>query len=133
MTPQTPQNYLGQQQIMAPVEVQPGVFLVYNPAIQGYSYVMDNSMQQQYQTSMSPAQQQQQFSPPTPSVQISPPATERSTPSNVRSFSPPKKAPSPPSTLEHVEPLPPPSANAFRRGHKTVSYTHLTLPTKRIV
>ncbi|KAK4557079.1 hypothetical protein LTR86_006060 [Recurvomyces mirabilis] len=123
MTPHTPQSYLGQQQIMAPVEVQPGVFLVYNPAIQGYSYVMDNSMQQQYQTSMSPAQQQQAsaFSPPTPSVQISPPATERSTPSNVRSFSPPKKAPTPPSTLEHVEPLPPPSANAFRRGHKKAS------------
>ncbi|KAK5116936.1 hypothetical protein LTR62_006657 [Meristemomyces frigidus] len=123
MTPQTPQNYYQQQQIMAPVEVQPRVFLVYNPAIQGYTYIMNNGVQQQMQTSMSPHQQHQVsvFSPPTPSVQISPPATESSTPANTRSFTPPKKAPSPPSVLEHVEPLPPPSANAFRRGHKKAS------------
>ena len=34
---------------------------------------------------------------------------------NSRSISPPKKSPSPPAD---VTPLPPPSANAFRRGHK---------------
>jgi len=125
MTPQHPQNYYGQQQMQSPIEVpgQPGVYLVYNPAIQGYSYAYDKSVQQQVQTSMSPVQQAQvaafsppKYEPPTPSVQVSPPATERSTPTNVRSFTPPKKAPSPPSQ-EPVEPLPPPSANAFRRGH----------------
>ncbi|TKA69177.1 hypothetical protein B0A55_09581 [Friedmanniomyces simplex] len=128
ITPQTPQNYYGQQQMMSPMEVQPGVYLVYNPAIQGYSYVVDQNVQQQMQNSMSPVQHGQasafsppKYEPPTPTVQVSPPATERSTSANVRSFTPPKKAPSPPSTLEHVEPLPPPSATAFRRGHKKAS------------
>ncbi|KAI7524137.1 hypothetical protein KC331_g18264, partial [Hortaea werneckii] len=117
----------GQQQIQSPVEVpgQPGLYLVYNPAIQGYTYAYDQSAQQQPQASMSPAQQAQYsaFSPPkyespTPSVQISPPGTERSTPANGRSFTPPKKASPPPASQQPVEPLPPPSANAFRRGHK---------------
>lgn len=129
MTPQTPQDYYGQHQVQAPMEVpgQPGVYLVYNPAIQGYSYVIDQNAQQQAQTSMSPVQQNQSaFSPPkydapTPSFNVTPPPTERSTPSNTRSFTPPKKAPSPPAALEHVEPLPPPSATAFRRGHKKAS------------
>lgn len=127
MTPQTPQNYYGQQQMQSPIEVpgQPGVYLVYNPAMQGYVYAYDQGMQQ---TTMSPVQQAQasafspaQYEPPTPSLQISPPATERSTPTNVRSFTPPKKAQTPPSVVEHVEPLPPPSATAFRRGHKKAS------------
>lgn len=128
MTPQTPQNYYGQQQIMSPVEVQPGVYLMFNPATQNYNYVLDPAVQQQYQNAISPAQANQQSAfalprqePPTPTVQISPPPTERSTPTNARSFTPPKKGPSPPSTLEHVEPLPPPSVNAFRRGHKKAS------------
>jgi len=122
MTPMTPQNLYGQQQpIQSPIEVQPGVYLVYNPATQGYNYVLDQGVMQQ--TPLSPLQQngppafsQTQYEQPTPSFQLSPPAIERSTPTNGRSFTPPKKAPSPPSN-EHVEPLPPPSANAFRRGH----------------
>ncbi|KAK3722437.1 hypothetical protein LTR37_002429 [Vermiconidia calcicola] len=124
MTPQTPQNMYGQQQIQSPIEVpgQPGVYLVYNPAIQGYSYAMDPNMQQQ--TSMSPAQQTQawnsprSFQPPTPTVSVTPPA-ELSNPMNARSFSPPKHTPSPPAAVEHVEPLPPPSSTAFRRGHQS--------------
>ncbi|KAK0904373.1 hypothetical protein LTR91_012732 [Friedmanniomyces endolithicus] len=134
MTPQTPQNYYGQQQMMSPVEVQPGVYLVYNPAIQGYSYVVDQNVQQQMQNTMSPGQygQASAFSqfrnePPTPTVQVSPPAIERSTPANMRSFSPPKKTATPPSTLEHVEPLPPPSSTAFRRGHKKASSLAINL------
>lgn len=123
MMSQTPQNYYAQQQMQSPIEVpgQPGVYLVYNPAAQGYTYAYDQSVQQQAQMSISPAQQTQAsaFSPPTPSVQVSPPATDRFTPTNGRSFTPPKKAPSPPQ--ESVEPLPPPSANAFRRGHKKAS------------
>lgn len=60
-------------------------------------------------------QQQQQFHQQgTPRVQVSPP------PENQQSFrtnSPPKRYDSP----SDVTPLPPPSANAFRRGHKKSS------------
>lgn len=122
MTPMTPAHLYGQQQqIQSPIEVQTGVYLVYNPVTHGYNYVLDQNVTQQ--TPLSPVQQSgsSAFShvpheQPTPSFQLSPPSTERSTPTNGRSFTPPKKAPSP-SSNEHVEPLPPPSANAFRRGH----------------
>ncbi|KAI0473217.1 hypothetical protein GGR56DRAFT_667404 [Xylariaceae sp. FL0804] len=48
----------------------------------------------------------------TPRVQVSPPPMDNSTPPARRTSSPPKKP-----EVEPV-PLPPPSANAFRRGHK---------------
>ncbi|KAF5662173.1 hypothetical protein FHETE_8063 [Fusarium heterosporum] len=51
----------------------------------------------------------------TPSVQVSPPV--ESQPFSFRSNSPPKRYESP----TDVAPLPPPSANAFRRGHKKAS------------
>lgn len=126
MTAQTPQGFYGQQQqqqIQSPIEVpgQPGVYLVYNPAIQGYSYAIDQNFQQAQQT-MSPAQYASAKSEsPAQAFGLTPPATERSTPTNTRSFTPPKKSASPPSTLDNVEPLPPPSATAFRRGHKKAS------------
>ncbi|KAH7011395.1 hypothetical protein EDB80DRAFT_876057 [Ilyonectria destructans] len=56
--------------------------------------------------------QQQQQQQATPSVQVSPPAETQ--PFSFRSNSPPKRYESP----SEVTPLPPPSANAFRRGHK---------------
>lgn len=126
MTPQTPQGmYGGNLQMQTPIETQqPGVYLVYNPAIQAYSYVIDQSVQQQ--NIMSPVQQSQNsgfhqaqsFQPPTPTVSVTPPANETPNPmGGMRSWSPPKHTPSPPSGLDHVEPLPPPSSNAFRRGH----------------
>lgn len=124
------QQFYGQSHVQPPVEVpgQPGVYLVFNPQIQGYQYVVDQAAQQQAQMSLSPVYQQQvgpfssqQRESPAPSFNITPPGTERSTPINGRSFTPPKKAPSPASTSEHVEPLPPPSATAFRRGHKKAS------------
>jgi hypothetical protein len=124
MTPQTPQSIYGAQQIQSPIEVQPGVYLVYNPAIQGYSYAIDPSIQQQ--TLTSPVQQPsygmsfnspQHNQPPTPRVSVTPPANDTPNPMSARSFSPPKNTPSPPASLDHVEPLPPPSNNAFRRGH----------------
>ncbi|KAI1371129.1 hypothetical protein F4677DRAFT_457357 [Hypoxylon crocopeplum] len=52
----------------------------------------------------------------TPRVQVSPPPVENSPPT-FRTTSPPKKVES---TAEPM-PLPPPSANAFRRGHKKSS------------
>jgi hypothetical protein len=59
--------------------------------------------------------QQQQQQQNTPSVQVSPPA--ESQPFSFRSNSPPKRYDSP----TEVTPLPPPSVNAFRRGHKKAS------------
>lgn len=130
MTPQTPQAFFGQPQqqlLQSPIEVQPGVYIVYNPATQGYNYAYDQNAAFQMQNVISPSQQTQMptgcgsTTPPTPSVSISPPPAENVQPLNTRSISPPKKAPSPPSLLDQVTPLPPPSATAFRRGHKKAS------------
>lgn len=120
MTPQTPQNMYAQQV----QEVQPGVYLVFNPLNGSYNYVLDQSVQQQAQQTISPSYHTQapafsntqpHFEPPTPSFSVSPPPAEK-----TRSFTPPKNSASPLSN-EPVEPLPPPSATAFRRGHKKVS------------
>ena len=128
MTPQTPHGLYGNQQIQSPIEVQPGVYLVFNPATQGYNYVLDQNLQQQL-NSMSPVQQANQagyWQPPTPTVSVTPP-TELSNPMNYRSYSPPKNTPSPPTDLDTVEPLPPPSSNAFRRGHSHKKSSSLTI------
>jgi hypothetical protein len=130
---QMPQvNAYGQQrahQQQSPIEVpgQPGLYLVYNPMTGQYQYAVDNNAQ----SPMSPVTQNQSgfFGVDTPQKQqqpvfraeISPPPTERPTPTGSRSITPPKKTSSPASSLAHVEPLPPPSANAFRRGHKKAS------------
>lgn len=138
MTPLTPQNGVyGQQQQKAqsPMEIpgQPGLFAVYNPMTGQYQYVTDNSVAQQQtpQTQSSNAGMQNyngmmetpsKYSQTPPfRAEISPPPTERATPNTSRSITPPKKTTSPASNLAHVEPLPPPSANAFRRGHKKAS------------
>ncbi|KEQ81592.1 hypothetical protein M438DRAFT_279331 [Aureobasidium pullulans EXF-150] len=131
--PMSPQvNAYGQQQQQraqhSPIEVpgQPGLYLVYNPMTGQYQYAVDNNAQ----SPMSPVSQNQTgfFNVDTPQKQqpvfraeISPPPTERPTPTGSRSITPPKKTSSPASSLAHVEPLPPPSANAFRRGHKKAS------------
>lgn len=133
MAPQ-PALYGQAQQNQAPIEVpgQPGVYLVLNPMTGQYQYAVDNNATQR---PLSPPaqQQQQQYSnmlhtpnkyeqQPTFRAEISPPPTERPTPTTSRSTTPPKRTtPSPASSLAHVEPLPPPSANAFRRGHKKAS------------
>lgn len=109
---QIQQGMHGPQHVQGPIEVQPGVYLVYNPAIQGYSYVYDTSVQLANQSAMN--QQVEQMAALS-FQQSSTPVNER-----TRSFTPPKKSSTPPSN-EHVEPLPPPSANAFRRGHKKAS------------
>lgn len=130
---QMPQvNAYGQQRAQhqqSPFEVpgQPGLYLVYNPMTGQYQYAVDNNAQ----SPMSPVSQNQNgfFNVDTPQKQqqpvfraeISPPPTERPTPTGSRSITPPKKTSSPASSLAHVEPLPPPSANAFRRGHKKAS------------
>ena len=91
---------------------QPGVYVVYN-AVTGQSSLAFDPAAQQVELASSPP-------PPTParintsfgSNTSSPFGT--GSPIGSRSRSPPKKSASPPID---VQPLPPPSANAFRRGH----------------
>lgn len=114
-----------QQQLSAQAAVSQGQQVYFNP-MTGQYYV-DNSAAAQIaspyaEQPMSPMyanyqqQQQQQFQHlATPRVQVSPPPENQ--PMTFRTASPPKRYESPTA----VEPLPPPSANAFRRGHKKAS------------
>ncbi|EXJ54828.1 hypothetical protein A1O7_10169 [Cladophialophora yegresii CBS 114405] len=107
----------GLQPMVQQVPGSPGVFAVYNPMTGQSSYVVDKSYQQQ--------QQQQEVSPNRQKTSASPPPANpgyhRQYPepsfhqTETRSKTPPKSSPSP---AQDVEPLPPPSANAFRRGHR---------------
>ncbi|KAI5925185.1 hypothetical protein F4810DRAFT_661377 [Camillea tinctor] len=113
---------------------QQNMYAYYDPATQ-QTYLIDQSAvqmsSQSYmdQTPSTPQglyfQQQQQPQQPqpqqqsgngTPRVQVSPPPPENNPP-RYRSSSPPKKA----EMTAEPTPLPPPSANAFRRGHKKTS------------
>ncbi|KAH8808015.1 hypothetical protein F5884DRAFT_821490 [Xylogone sp. PMI_703] len=123
--PVTPQNMgLYQQQVrnsMQPIitpvmGAQPGIYSYYNPMTGQQTYFMDQSAQQnQYveQVAQTPANYSPPQQPGTPRFQVSPPQSEL--PTFTRSVSPPKKSQSPPQ--DHA-PLPPPSAGAFRRGHR---------------
>lgn len=128
--PATPQNLYQQQQqvknsmqpIISPVPgAQPGVYSYYNPITGQQSYFMDASAQQAQYMSSQVAPQSTNYSPPqqpgTPRFQVSPPP-QSEVPFFSRSVSPPKKSASPPQ--DHA-PLPPPSASAFRRGHRKTS------------
>ncbi|KAH7132262.1 hypothetical protein B0J11DRAFT_221853 [Dendryphion nanum] len=129
-------NAYGQQfQNTQPAQenIPAGVYLAFNQLTGQYQYVLDPSFQQVQQNvddfaahlvesslSHSPPPPTPRFasSPPktnTPTVQVSPPNEINPSPWAVRSSSPPKKSLTPP---QEVVPLPPPSANAFRRGHK---------------
>jgi hypothetical protein len=108
------------QPIITPVMgAQPGVYSYYNPMTGQQSYFMDSTQQTQYVDRVVP--QTVNYSPPqqpgTPRFQVSPPP-QSETPTFTRSVSPPKKSQSPPQ--DHA-PLPPPSAGAFRRGHRKAS------------
>lgn len=114
-TPVTPQlnMYNANGQIFTQeIAGQPGVYVVYN-AVTGQSSLAFDPAAQQVELANSPP-------PPTParintsfgSNTSSPFGT--GSPIGSRSRSPPKKSASPPID---VQPLPPPSANAFRRGH----------------
>jgi hypothetical protein len=135
-TPLTPQlgmyNQLGMagvQPIVNEVPGQPGIYTVYNP-LTGQTTLAADTSRQEPQLANSPP-------PPTPhsvgGFKIDTPSRRQMSPqheiqspfgNNTRSISPPKKTPSPPAD---VQPLPPPSANAFRRGHhKKVSSLSLS-------
>lgn len=113
----------GMQPIISPVPGTPGVYTVYNPMTGQQGYVVDNAAQQQNAAQAQVPNHDLSQSPPpiTPTfrAQVSPPPIETIVEARSQSISPPKLSPpkstSPPS-LE-VNPLPPPSANAFRRGH----------------
>lgn len=110
---------------------QPGVYLVFNQLTGQYQYVVDPSYQQNtgvgFQNQNGTSNLSHSPSPPTPGYRASPPKVDtpvlhvsppneiNPNPWGVRSSSPPKKSNTPP---QDVVPLPPPSANAFRRGHK---------------
>ena len=113
----------GMQPIISPVPGTPGVYTVYNPMTGQQTYVMDNSAQQQNSPKAEPSGHDMSQSPPpiTPTfrAQVSPPPIENIIQTRAQSISPPKLSP-PKSTSSpalDVNPLPPPSANAFRRGH----------------
>lgn len=94
----------GMQPVIQAVPGTPGLYQVYNPMTGQTNLVMDNSAQSGFEAPQSPISQGQNINRRTsPSEPIS------------RGRSPPKSTPSPP---QDVQPLPPPSANAFRRGHK---------------
>ncbi|OAQ61540.1 hypothetical protein VFPPC_14588 [Pochonia chlamydosporia 170] len=128
-----------QQQLGVQAAISQGQQVYYNPATG--QYYVDNSsavtaqqvsspyveqpmsptfskgLQQQLQQHQFQQQQQQyqQSQQGTPRVQVSPPPENHQT--SFRTSSPPKRYESP----SEVTPLPPPSANAFRRGHKKAS------------
>ncbi|PHH65588.1 hypothetical protein CDD81_2023 [Ophiocordyceps australis] len=117
-----------QQQLGVQAAMGQGKQVFYSP-VTGQYYVDSSAavaqMSPRFQEQpMSPAmtgfhQRQQSYSQGqqgTPRVQVSPPP-ENQQKSRLRSNSPPKRYDAP----TDVMPLPPPSANAFRRGHKKAS------------
>lgn len=123
----------GVQPVVQPVLGQPGLFSVFNPLTGQQNYIYDNSAQQQdaasslYQEEEQGDQYQTGLHVPTFRAEVSPPPESRQSPQHP--ISPPKSSPSPP---QEVTPLPPPSANAFRRGHKkSSSFAPRTLDTAK--
>ncbi|KAM0809210.1 hypothetical protein AB5N19_09553 [Seiridium cardinale] len=110
-----------QQSIASMQQPQQNVYAYYDPATgkQGY-YVDQNQTQFSNAYLDQPATPQnltfQQATSTTPRVEVSPPPMENEKPF-FRSNSPPKRS----ELIAEPTPLPPPSANAFRRGHKKAS------------
>jgi len=108
----------GLQPVIQAVPNSPGVFAVYNPITGQSSFMVNNSFQHQdINTSILHADSLQ--APLTQAsignqTQFSSPLDAKVS-GGPRTWPPPKSTPSPP---QDVEPLPPPSANAFRRSHK---------------
>ncbi|EXJ83257.1 hypothetical protein A1O1_06876 [Capronia coronata CBS 617.96] len=110
----TQQFQQGLQPVVQPVPGSPGVFAVYNPMTGQSNLVVDNSLQQRQE--VSPMGRTHSISPPPATTGYQRQFNETSySLTESRSKTPPKSTPSP---QQDVEPLPPPSANAFRRGHR---------------
>jgi hypothetical protein len=120
--------YQQQQQVkqaMTAGVAQPNIYAVYDPLTGQQTYYMDqnavaNQLLEQQQQQQYAAQlnmyQQPQAAVMAPRVQVSPPPAENTQPA-YRNNSPPRRFES----SDEPTPLPPPSANAFRRGHKKAS------------
>lgn len=97
---------------------QQNVYTYYDPVTRQQGFYVDQGQNdQQVQiaqlyAALAQQQQQQMLQQQAPRVQVSPPPENHSSP--FRTSTPPKRYESP----SEVAPLPPPSANAFRRGHK---------------
>jgi len=139
---------LNQQHMQSPMEVpgQPGLYVVFNPAIGQYQYIQQQQAQPQQQQpqlqtprrNMSPLARSgtlsnlsvgSPYESPRPVFrsEVTPPPMDTPMQNKQRSITPPKKTSSPQINLENVQPLPPPSANAFRRGHKKITSLSLQL------
>ncbi|PYH96418.1 hypothetical protein BO71DRAFT_407685 [Aspergillus ellipticus CBS 707.79] len=110
----------GVQPIVQPVPGQPGLFSVYNPLTGQQNYIYDNTFQQD---GSSPQYQEEEAQSPPMQVptfraEVSPPPESRHSPVNLAQ---PVSPPSGRSSPRETTPLPPPSATAFRRGHKKSS------------
>ena len=112
----------GLQPIMQPMPNQPGLYQVYNPMTGQHGYVIDHAPRAQSVSPPIMANQDLSHSPPPPTptfrAQVSPPPETTVSSSTHRTSTPPKSA-SPLSA--DINPLPPPSANAFRPSHKKSS------------
>ncbi|KAL1974143.1 hypothetical protein VTN31DRAFT_5703 [Thermomyces dupontii] len=113
----------GMQPVVQPVPGQPGLFSVFNPMTGQQNLVYDNSVltpqeespESLYKDSL---QSPVTTAPPPPfRAEVSPPPESVLSPlfKSSGSDSPAKQSPSPP---QETTPLPPPSTNAFRRGHR---------------
>ncbi|KAI1270713.1 hypothetical protein F5Y18DRAFT_20127 [Xylariaceae sp. FL1019] len=120
------QLYQQQQQLQAmqqsmTMPVQQNLVPMYDPNTQ-LTYLVDPTTGQvqpnfyDNQPSTPQAAYFQQSAAATPRVQVSPPPMDNQTPTH-RTVSPPKRS----EMTAEPTPLPPPSANAFRRGHKKSS------------
>lgn len=107
------QQQLLQQQQAALAAQQPQIYTYIDPATGQQAYYIDQTGQLSNQF-LDQFQQSQHRASPAPRLEVSPP--RESAHNGYRNASPPRRNESP--MIENHAPLPPPSANAFRRGHK---------------
>lgn len=110
------QQQLLQQQQAALAAQQPAIYTYIDPATGQQAYYIDQmgQLSNQFLDQFQQQVQNQQRSSPAPRLEVSPP---RDSAQNIyRNSTPPRRNESP--QIENHAPLPPPSANAFRRGHK---------------
>ncbi|KAI4202678.1 MAG: hypothetical protein LQ346_001940 [Caloplaca aetnensis] len=119
----------GLQPIVQAIPGRPGLYSVFNPMTGQQTFVMDDSAHLQTASPPPMSNQELRSSPPPPTptfrAQVSPPP--ENAPHRTES---PQKIASPPAV--EVNPLPPPSATAFRRGHaKALSFASGAVDTSK--